>query len=320
MRVRRVLLIILELWYAPQLMAEYLRGETEHSKHRREEELYVSNDITDVGYNNTRYRLFRPDARIVGGSYASNLNIDTSYVVSLQDRNRNHYCGATLITRDCILTAAHCSNKATGKGPITAVVGRNKLSDTTKGERKQIGIEFVHPNYDLTLVGVQWKYDFAVMCFRQPVALSNTILPLNKIATAPRTTSLVQVFGWGDTNKDANIREVSDELKVAKLRVVASTTCDTNYQAYARNRESKVITDDMMCAMHRLQDSCQGDSGGPLVFSGKIVGITSWGVECNNRNFPGVYARISSGYEWIQKKVCVYSKYKYDFNCEEIIW
>lgn len=332
MRISLGLLIILELCYMPLLMAESSRsvafdGESESTdaatevnlveetgyadhSHRREE--YVSNDMKEV-------TVFDP--RIVGGTYASSLNQDTSYVVSLQDRNSNHYCGATLITRDCIITAAHCTNAATGKGPITAVVGRTKLSDVTRGERKQIAVEMIHPSYDLTKVGVQWKYDFALMCFKKPASAKLKVLPLNTVSATPRETSLVQVFGWGDTNKDPNIREVSDELKVAKLRVVASDTCETSYQGYSLGSSGKAITNDMMCAMHRTQDSCQGDSGGPLVFNGKIVGITSWGVDCNNRNFPGVYARISFGYSWIREKICLKSKFRYDnpnFLCEEI--
>ena len=52
--------------------------------------------------------------------------------------------------------------------------------------------------------------------------------------------------------------------------------------------------------------------GGPLVIRGKDsngaddiqVGLVSWGVGCASKHFPGVYARISEAYDWIQDEVC----------------
>ena len=52
--------------------------------------------------------------------------------------------------------------------------------------------------------------------------------------------------------------------------------------------------------------------GGPIIIPGKDqngskdiqVGVSSWGVGCANRDFPGVYSRVSSQYRWIKNKVC----------------
>lgn len=76
------------------------------------------------------------------------------------------------------------------------------------------------------------------------------------------------------------------------------------------------ITSNMMCAVDTGQDSCQGDSGGPLYDSDSetLVGIVSWGYDCADPQFPGVYSRISSQISWIEKTICAeHSSPKPDF-------
>lgn len=175
---------------------------------RRRAQYNISNDEgeTYINLSNNESGSDPFDPRIIGGTPASSLSDDFSYAVSLHDRNGNHYCGASLVSKDCILTAAHCTDKVTGKGPITAVVGRYVLSNYGVGEQKQINFEKIHPKYDLTKANVEWNYDFALMCFKDPVRSSAKVIKLNKVASTPRATSLVHVMGWGDTDPDQSIR------------------------------------------------------------------------------------------------------------------
>ena len=56
----------------------------------------------------------------------------------------------------------------------------------------------------------------------------------------------------------------------------------------------------MMCAgyLDGGKDACQGDSGGPLICAiddePVLVGITSWGMGCADKNSPGVWAELSN--------------------------
>ena len=48
---------------------------------------------------------------------------------------------------------------------------------------------------------------------------------------------------------------------------------------------------------------CKGDSGSPLFTVRKpymLVGIVSWGAECADAFFPGVYTRVASFSEFIR--------------------
>lgn len=59
------------------------------------------------------------------------------------------------------------------------------------------------------------------------------------------------------------------------------------------------------------KDSCSGDSGGPLMYYGdggsKIVyyaaGVTSYGVNCGAKGWPGVYTNVAVYYDWIVNKI-----------------
>ena len=44
-----------------------------------------------------------------------------------------------------------------------------------------------------------------------------------------------------------------------------------------------------------------------------LVGVVSWGQGCGSSTFPGVYARVSSAYDWIKDNVCKNSRYKPDW-------
>jgi trypsin len=265
--------------------------------------------------------IFSGQSRIIGGTEASSLQGDYSFAVSLQDQNGKHFCGASLVSKDCILTTAHCTNKVTGNSQITAVVGRYNLADTDEGEKLNIKLEKLHPMYDVEMANVAWDYDFAIMCFTKPTLSNARIIQLNKDSNFPAVGGLVRVMGWGDTNPNENIRTPSNKLQVASLRTVSNSQCDGTtgtYGTYSISFKGQ-IENSMMCAWSETRDACQGDSGGPLIHRGKLVGLTSWGVGCNDGKFPGVYARVSSAYNWIRRNICSFSMYPDpSFQCESL--
>eukprot|EP00005_Dracoamoeba_jomungandri_P010897 CAMPEP_0174275018 /NCGR_PEP_ID=MMETSP0439-20130205/59601_1 /TAXON_ID=0 /ORGANISM="Stereomyxa ramosa, Strain Chinc5" /LENGTH=256 /DNA_ID=CAMNT_0015367091 /DNA_START=359 /DNA_END=1126 /DNA_ORIENTATION=+ len=98
--------------------------------------------------------------------------------------------------------------------------------------------------------------------------------------------------GWGDLYYDG---PTSDVLQKVDVTIISNEEATTLY--------SVEITEEMIAAGDTVnggEDSCNGDSGGPLaVFdsdSGEyvLVGVTSWGSGCGDKDFPGIYARPSA--------------------------
>lgn len=253
------------------------------------------------------------DARIIGGSEAKEDRY--SYAVSLQD-DIGHFCGGSLIAKDVVLTAAHCKG-----GPYNVVLGRHDLDDND-GQVIPMKREVPHPNYDT----YSTDNDFMLVFLEEAVTSNNVdLVTVNSQPSAPSVGQAVRVMGWGDTDIRDDYSEQSDVLMNVRVNVISNEECDDSegrIDGYDDNYHNQ-ISENMLCAKRNQRDSCQGDSGGPLVIKGDSasgdvqVGVVSWGVSCAHTDFPGVYARVSTAYDWIERQVCKRSSYASDagFDC-----
>jgi trypsin len=154
------------------------------------------------------------------------------------------------------------------------------------------------------------------------------MVQVNPNANVPEVGDPVTVVGWGDTDISEEEMEMATHLQDVEVNAVSNEECNASDGPYGTYEESGGITENMLCAREEGggEDSCQGDSGGPLVIRGADpngaediqVGVVSWGYGCAMAEYPGVYARLSSQYEWIRTTVCQNSKSDHGFNCDDV--
>ncbi|HJQ28142.1 MAG TPA: serine protease [Rubrobacter sp.] len=244
---------------------------------------------------------------IVGGDPVPNGKYP--FMVSLQANtsgaspSKEHFCGATLIDSDSVLTAAHCVDFISATTtPLTLsyrevriVVGLTVL-DSSQGEVREIQSLTdisIHPRYNPRTSA----FDAAVIKLNRPVDNPKpislaTVVSKNRLE---RPGSSARIAGWGTTKivapMEQNRDDVSNRLRDATPPIVSDAACD---RAYNGDIQRAV----QVCAGQRGEDSCQGDSGGPMWATTKAgrrqIGITSNGVGCGTARYPGVYTEVNA--------------------------
>ena len=248
--------------------------------------------------------------RIIGGGTA--IEDRYPYAVSLSD-DIGHFCGGSLIARDVVLSAAHCDSG--GDGNYNAVVGRH-AHDDNDGQELGVKKALPHPEYDW----LNTDNDFLLIFLNEAASDDINIVKLNGDAATPDIGAAVTVMGWGDIDPTDEGQMLASELMEVEVNTITNEECESSDGDYGSYQGS--ITSNMLCAKDAGEDSCQGDSGGPLIIRGGDasedvqVGVVSWGIGCASEDYPGVYARVSSQYEWIRAEVCAWSNFApEEFDC-----
>ena len=223
--------------------------------------------------------------KIVGGVTAT--EGEFPFIVSMQHSLYGNFCGGSLVSKNWILTAAHC---VTGITPSSIIIGLHQQNVTENAEKfKQLQI-IKHPKWDSDVM----DYDFALV----KLAGNSSYLPI-KFNTIPVEGKVNFITaGWGTLSESGS---VSNTLMKVEVPFVNHEKCSQAYPGW--------VTDSMLCAGFDEggKDACQGDSGGPLVIreggTTVLAGVVSWGNGCARPNQPGVYSKVSGVIDWLQETI-----------------
>lgn len=272
--------------------------------------------------------------RIVGGRRVC--EGDWPYLAAMrraEGTSTGYFCGATAISADWVVTAAHCVNgtrlnarggwSSPGTGPIQIVLGSTDLSAESDADIYTAIDVKLHPDYQPYTAqnGEPERNDIALIKLDRPWAGPTASLSAHISSDADAASGRAFTAGFGVTRDPSELSRRGDPRQRFQHRDAAGTFL-AGSQYMLQTMVPLVDVDRCEAALgpyderikvcagfqHGGRDACQGDSGGPLVTltaTGEpyLIGVVSYGWGCAQANVFGVYTRVSAYHDWIKSIV-----------------
>lgn len=235
--------------------------------------------------------------RIIGGSAAA---IDQSPWQVLIILRNSMQCSGSLVAPSTIITAAHCLNGYTA-ADVRVWAGISKISDRSQSMELPVASITPHPEFKVDT----FDNDIGLITLSRPIDLTGPLqllaLPFGQDARSwPASGSSAVVSGWGVTAAVGSA--TTDQLMRAEVLVLAGPSEACGQYGPDVDPLQDVCAGSPTGAI----DACQGDSGGPLVVAAPVptlAGVVSFGTDCAQAGYPGLYTRLTTFLPWLQTKV-----------------
>ncbi|CAH1637083.1 unnamed protein product [Spodoptera littoralis] len=249
---------------------------------------------------------------IIGGEDAAEGSAPYMVALVFGERVMFQLCGASLISRRLMLTAAHCLESfiADEGGLLDTLhsrVGSNQWN--SGGTMVALKGYHMHPQWD----SINIKYDAAVLVTKVPVHLTDRVALISMSYDFIEGNEAVLVSGWGRTGPrfDENVihlRPTPDDKQVLYMDTLDYDKCQELMKIASNSRAPPVQRDVEICTFHsRGHGMCVGDSGSALVrlSTKQQIGIVSWGYGCA-AGAPDVYVRILGVKDFLEFTIALY--------------
>lgn len=241
-------------------------------------------------------------SKVVGGN--DTYDGEFPWTVSIR-RNDHHHCGGVIVGVRWILTAAHCVQS---RASSTFIIRIGEF-DLHRPDHytKDYAVEkiVIHENYSglikSSLSSINGA-DIALIKTRKDIAMNEYAWPVCIADDKDVPNHEAVVVGWGKSHEKSD--SYSERLQKARLPIIENKVCRHWFRVAGRDMQ---INDRIICAGFRDggRDACHGDSGGPLLAKiddqWSVIGVVSTGIGCARPFLPGLYSRVSSYHDWIQK-------------------
>ncbi|XP_053687222.1 brachyurin-like [Sabethes cyaneus] len=239
-----------------------------------------------------------PNRRIVNG-YESYPGQFPYQVAVISDYGvASALCGASVLTNNYILTAAHCVVDASGG--VALVGAHNRMNNEPSQQSCSFSAEgiTIHSEYVPTTL----RNDVATVRLNVPIIFTDNVQPVwlpSHYDSRTFSGLIGTVSGFGRISDSNNY--VADTLRYVSNPIMTNSQC---LDAWGNNAD---IIDAMNICLSGVNQraTCGGDSGGPLTIYevGRTlqVGLVSFGSAAGCAiGMPSVFARVTYFLSWIE--------------------
>jgi len=218
----------------------------------------------------------------------------------------NMQCGGALITKNVVITAAHCACKDKTSTPlepsaIQVILGDFSQQYDTNEQWKKISKVIVHSKYNHENLA----NDIAMLVIDGTIDEKGGAIGTINLPTAAMKSKLyypgapITVIGWGGTEKGNQ----ASTLQKLTYNIASSSQCKAFWGD--RLHEGNICTH--MKDQPLTKHSWGGDSGGPLFHkvgnTTYLLALVSFGVSEPDTKALDVNADVSYYLEWIEKSL-----------------